>query len=325
MRALIAVIVVAFIAWAGWWVVASRAGVKGAETAFASLSAQGWTARHQGIEVAGFPNRVDLTVTSPEIAPPASAWGWSAPFVQLFALSYKPWHVIAALPERQNLTTPAGPAELTSSSLQASVVVAPSSAVTLERMQVAGSDLVLSGPGTWTAAALSAALRPAVAEINAYDIGFDLTELRPDPQLVSLLPQGLLPETLPLIHIDATTGFTAPLDRHAATTRPQITHVQLREMRAEWGPVRLHLSGRLTPDAAGFAEGKLDLRIEGAATLLELLGASGVIAQKDMRNLTMVLNAMSGGTDSLTVPLNFARGNMTLAVFPLGQAPRLRF
>ncbi|RRH75109.1 DUF2125 domain-containing protein [Falsigemmobacter faecalis] len=325
MRALIAVIVVAFAAWAGWWFVAAKAGRAGAEAAFTALQAQGWEARHQGIDVQGFPNRVDLTITEPAIAPPASAWGWQAPFVQLLALSYKPWHVIAAFPNEQSLQTPAGPARLRAGKLQASVVVTPDTAVALERGQLAGDMLSLEGPGQWNLDSLSAAIYKNPGEVNAYDLGLTLTGITPDPALTGLLPHGLLPDTLPVLHLDALAGFTAALDRHAAETQPELTHLTLRELRSEWGPVKLHLSGRLVPDAEGLAEGSLQLRLEGAATLIEIMGASGMIAEKDMRNLSFAVKAMSGGQDSVTLPLNFARGRMTLALFPVGPAPRLRY
>lgn len=324
MRALIAVIVVAFAAWSGWWFVASKAGRAGAETAFAALQAQGWQARHSGIEVQGFPNRVDLTITEPALSPPMSAWGWSAPFVQLFALSYKPWHVIAAFPPSQTLQTPMGEAQLQSEKLQASVVVTPDTRLGLERGQIAGETLSLQGAGSWKVDALSGAVHKNAAEANAYDLGLTLTGITPDPALTGMLPHGLLPETLPVLHLDALAGFTAALDRHAPETRPELTHLNLRELRSEWGPVKLHLSGQLTPDAEGFAEGSLQLRMEGAATLIEIMGAAGMIAQKDMRNLSFAVKAMSGGKDSVTLPLNFARGRMTLALFPVGPAPRLR-
>lgn len=325
MRALIAVIVVAFAAWSGWWYVASRAALSGAEAAFAGLTAQGWKAGNDGISVRGYPNRVDLTIAEPALATPDQSWGWQADFAQLFALSYRPWHLIAALPPRQTLTTPFGPADLEADKLQASLVVKPASNTPLERLQIAGEGLSLRGTSPWAAESLSLALHASAAEVNAYDLGLTLRELAPDPRLVALVPHGLLPERLPIVHLDATLGLTAPLDRHLAESRPQITHINLRELRGEWGPVKLHLSGRLTADAEGFAEGKLDLRIEGAATLLEFLGSGGVLAEKDMRNLSLVISAMSRGADSLTLPVNFARGSMALAVFPLGEAPRLRF
>lgn len=325
MRALIVVIVVAFAAWSGWWFVASKAGRTGAGATFEALQAQGWTARHKGIAVQGFPNRVDLTITEPEIAPPMSAWGWKAPFVQLFALSYKPWHIIAAFPTLQSLQTPLGEAQLQAGRLQASLVVTPDSSLALSRAQIAGEALSLEGAGTWLVDALAAAVHQNAAEMNAYDLGLTLTGITPDPAVTSVMPQGLLPEKLPVLHLDALAGFTAALDRHAADTRPELTHLTLRELRSEWGPVKLHLSGRLVPDADGFAEGSLQLRLEGAATLIEILGASGAIAQKDMRNLSFAVKAMSGGNDFVTLPLNFARGRMTLALFPLGPAPRLRY
>ena len=82
MRALLGLVVVAFLGWSGWWWVASGAARKGTETAVASLRAQGWDAAYADLTVAGYPNRIDLTATAPRLAPPGAGWGWGVEFTE---------------------------------------------------------------------------------------------------------------------------------------------------------------------------------------------------------------------------------------------------
>ena len=111
--------------WAGYWVVGSRAVAGGAATWFAGAADQGITASQSGISVSGFPNRFDLTVTAPHLSDPASGWGWQAPFAQVFAMTWKPWHVIAALPNSQDIIAPGQRITLASSKMRASLRVVP--------------------------------------------------------------------------------------------------------------------------------------------------------------------------------------------------------
>ena len=54
--------------------------------------------------ISGFAYRFDLTIDRPHFA--QTGWDWQAPFAQIFAMAWKPWHLIAILPGGQTLTLP---------------------------------------------------------------------------------------------------------------------------------------------------------------------------------------------------------------------------
>ena len=92
MRGLIWLTVILAGLWGGWWLVGSRGVEAAARGWFDAEVAQGRVATYETLAVRGFPSRFDVTVTAPRLSDPARGIGWQAPFVQVFSLSYKPWH-----------------------------------------------------------------------------------------------------------------------------------------------------------------------------------------------------------------------------------------
>lgn len=324
MRGLLWVAVLALAVWSGWWWFASDTAVKTAQGWFAARQAEGWQAGHQGIGVQGYPNRIDLTIDRPVLAPPGGGWGWQAPFVQVLSLSYKPWHLIAAFAPDQRFATPAGPVDLTAERLQASLVLVPGTDLALDRFQLAGSGLRLGGAAGGSAEQLSLATRPAVGLALAHDIGLELHGLLPPEGFLAALPPGARPEGAAAVRLDATVTLTAPLDRHAPRTRPQIGRILLREARLDWGAVKGFAAGELAPDAAGLAEGQLELRLEGAGAALDLAVAAGLVAPEARAAWQDALATLAPPGRALTLPLRLAEGRMSVGPLPLGPAPRLR-
>lgn len=324
MRALLMVVVVAFLAWSGWWWIASRGGVSAVEAGIVALRAQGWSAGHQGLSVSGYPNRIDLTAQGPALATPDRRWQWQAPFVQVFALSYRPWHVIAAFAPEQQIATPVGALRLTAGRLQASVVVEPGTDLVLDRSQLAGEALRLSGAFEASAERLSMATRPTVGAALSHDFGLSVTGLRPADGMVRLLPAALRDTPGAEVRVDAALGFDAPLDRHAVARPPALTRIDLREARIGWGAVRAHLSGQLVPDARGFAEGRLSLRLEGGEQALQAMQALGWFPPQAMAQWEATLRLLAPGGQPLELPLRLGQGVVMLGPLPLGPAPRMR-
>ena len=71
MRILLAIVAVLALAWGGWWFVSARALERAAEAALAAAPRAGIAVGHAGIEVRGFPNRLDLTISAPTMRDPA--------------------------------------------------------------------------------------------------------------------------------------------------------------------------------------------------------------------------------------------------------------
>lgn len=324
MRVLTVLVLLAFAGWSGWWWLAADQSRKAAEAWFASVAAEGGGASHGGISVMGYPNRVDLTVSDPVIADARSGWGWRADFLQLFAMTWKPWHLIAVLAPQQEIETPAGPLRVESDSLRASLVLTPGPDLALDRFNFAAESVRWGGTLTGAFDSLSVATRPSVGLALSHDLGVDLRGLMPDPQLLDRLPAGLLPGRIGRFHLDAVLGFTAPLDRHAGTTRPVLEALRLRAGRIEWGDLVVEASGNLTSDAQGFAEGRIEIRAAGWRKALNAVAALGALPPEAVPQWETALATLEGTDGVLVVPLVFAGGRASVAALPVGLAPRLR-
>lgn len=328
MRALLVVVLVVSGLWAGYWFLGAQAMERGVTGWFAAQEGGPLEADHQGITVAGFPNRFDLTVTEPRLADPAAGIGWQAPFAQVFMMTWKPWHIIATLPTEQTLSLPGQDVALTSASFQASAVLVPGADLTLDRSALAVDTLTLTSSAGWdiAAATLRLGLRRAPDRATAQELALELTTLSPPAALATSLAAADLPERIDLLRIDSILGLSAPLDRHVGQTAPALQDITLREGLIRWGDLVLSASGSLTPAADGTPEGRIDLRVENWRKLVPLLLAAGVIqpTQSDAVTRALELLATQGGNpEVLPLPLTFQRGWMSLGPLPLGPAPQV--
>lgn len=325
MRGLLWVSVLLMGLWSGYWFVGKTAVDQAATAFFAAAPDQGLEASHNGLSVAGFPNRFDLTVTDPSLADRRSGYGWQAPFLQIFSLSYKPWHVIAAFPPEQMILTPFENLNVSSGKLQASVVVEPGTALTLDRTTLIGSGMEIASSLGWQVAMedIRFATRQDPSRDRVHELGLDVLNLTPDASLSRLIPG--LPEKIERAHLDAFLGFSAPLDRFAGQNRPQIELLEIREASMAWGELSIFAKGDLVVDA-GLPQGRVDIRVTGWRSLLPVIAASGAVKAEIMPTVERMLEVMaaqSGDPDVLEVPLIFAEGQVKLGPLPLGPAPRL--
>jgi len=321
MRALTVLVILAFAGWSGWWWVAADQARKGAEAWFAAQA----SASHAGISVAGYPNRVDLTVTEPALTDAASGFGWQAPFVQVFAMTWKPWHLIAAFPERQAVATPFGLAEVASTRLQASLVLVPGVDLALDRVQVAAEGLALTPPAglgdVVGAESASFALRQAAGLPLGYDLGLDLRGLSPGAGVAYALATAGLPGRVDRLHLDAVVTLTAVLDRHAGARQPQLAALRLRSAALVYDDMTASATGELVPDARGFAEGRIEVRVTGWRKALAVQVAVGALAPEARAGWESALAALQEADGTLVVPLVLSGGRISFGPFVLGAAP----
>ncbi|MDP2740744.1 MAG: DUF2125 domain-containing protein [Pseudorhodobacter sp.] len=329
MRTLMAVVIGLALAWSGYWLVGADALETAAHDWFADQTAQGRLASHDSLVVHGFPSRFDLTIQAPKLADPATGLGWQAPFVQILSLSYKPWHIIAALPETQQFFTADQVITLTSTHLKASLIVKPGSALALDRIAVVGEGLQAVSSLGWQIAADHArfASRQDTTQRNAHQIGIELTDLAPDPGLIAALSgQSDLPALIAIARLDAVVSLSAPLDRHAGQTQPRLTALAVKEGLIRWGSMVLYAKGSITPDAQGLAQGRINLRAENWPEALTVATEIGLISPEVAPTLDRALTLLaeqSGQALILDLPLSFQSGYMSLGPIPLGSAPRL--
>lgn len=323
MRLLAGVIVVLALLYGGYWFVGAGAAERGALAALDRLQARGVVVQHGGVSVAGFPSRFDLTLTEPALSDQARGLGWSAAFAQVFSLSYKPWHLIAALPETQQITLPGQQLVLATTRMQGSLVMKPAPDLPLAALDAVAEGVSLRSDLGWALALASANLRLAEDEGGAYQLAVRALDVVPDQRLVA---GTRLPETLERIDLLADVSFDrVPALRDGAA--PVVQRVVVQEAHVIWGPVKLLAKGDLLADATGRAEGRLDLRIEGWQAALDAVQSLQLIPDRFLPLLTGVLTQMelaSGEPGVIALPLTFQNGLASLGPVPLGPAPRLR-
>ena len=330
MRALLLVVLVAAGLWGGYWFVGSRAVEQGVEGWFAAQADGPLQASNAGVAVQGFPNRFDLTVTEPRIFDEVSGIGWVAPFVQVFSMSWKPWHIIATLPQEQTVILPGQEVVVTSTLVQGSAVAEPGTDVVLDRTTVVADGLALRSTAGWEVSATSArfATRRAPDDALAHEIGLDLTTLQPDAAFrMELQSTSDLPEQIDQLRIDAWVDLSAAIDRHIAETRPMVEAVKLREALLRWGDLVISGTGEVVPSPDGQAQGRIDIRVEQWRKMVPVMVAAGLITPQVSETVTRAMQLMAeqdGTPDVLDVPLVFAQGRMSLGPIPLGPAPYLR-
>lgn len=148
MRLLLAAVLIAAAGWSGYWWYGSGAENRAVRGWFAARDWAGFdTAR-----TAGFPNRLDTRVQAPWLVAPDIDLTWSAPFVDLLRLSYRPGHYILALPETQFWRSTDLTVTLNSDTAQASVVF---DGDPLQRASFVFDGVRLTSDAGWTARAQS--------------------------------------------------------------------------------------------------------------------------------------------------------------------------
>lgn len=336
MKRLLLLIIVSATLWSGYWLYGSSTTRSAFEDWFADRRAEGWVADHAALEVQGFPNRFDVTLSDIALADPGTGWAWTAPFFQILALSYKPNHVIAVWPDLQQLATPVGKFDITQASMQASIVLWPSTDIAPDRVRLVADTLQISASdGTGTA---MSALRIAAERLGAdgqpatdapeegatrYRIALSAEGFAPDLALRHRVdPTDRLPRTLDALRADVTLGFDRPWDRRAVEeARPQPRQIALRLAEARWGELELKAAGELEIDAAGEATGRMTVKAQNWREILGMARASGELPDGVADTLERALSLLAGRNDGIDIPLDFSRGLIWIGPVPVMDSP----
>ncbi len=323
MRALIWITLAAALAYGGYWGVGARLARSNIEAALGDLRAEG-LAEYSGLSLAGFPSRFDLTVTDPVLTSRGGWSRWAAPFVQVFALAYRPNHLIAVWPDRQTLRLGAETITITSTDMRASAIFAARSDLALDRASLVATGLALSSDAGWGVAIAEVLLATRQSGETSHSLGLEITGTAPSPPLRQLLdPEGRLPPTLERIHLDADAVFDRPLDRFADGAR--LAGIELRDLTLVWGGVKLSLSGLLSVDAEGYLEGRLRLHASDWRAVYRVVVALSTLKPEIVPTIEAALAKQAetaGSGDALELPLIFSGGRISLGPLPLGPAPR---
>jgi hypothetical protein len=328
--------------WSGYWFAGSSYLQQAADQWFADQAARGLTAEKSSLTVAGFPNRFDLRVEDVILEDPTSGIGWQAPFAEVFAMTWKPWHIIAALPPDQTLALPDQTIQITSDALRTSLRAKPDLDIPLANAAIETGALTARSSQGW---AISAArgfisfrdgtdaateidgLPASATAANAYVLQLDLSDLAPDePRFARIAAEAGLPPQIEIVRLLAVASLTAPLDRNASQTNPRLTAAELVDTLIRWGDVSATASGAVQADDRGFAAGRIDVSVTNWQPMVPALVAAGAVRPElsdTIRNMLAALAKDGGDENVLTLPLVMTGGAMSLGPLPLGPAPLL--
>jgi hypothetical protein len=335
MRKLLFLILLGAGLWSGYWFVGAGAIRQEVEDGFADATAQGLVAQRSALKIAGFPNRFDVTVEGLSLANAQQSVSWQAPFVQVFAMTWKPWHIIAAFPPDQQVSLSGEVIDVTSDDLKASLRAKPSTDLPLAEARLAGAALGLTSGKGWTLGlgefTLAFRQEPAFGDA-AYELGFDLAPLTPDPGFVAAvravtvpdLPPSDLPEAMDSLWGSVYLTFSAPLDRHAGDTNPLLTRIEINQLNIAWGELAISSKGLIEADQQGYAAGRVTVEVTNWDRLPAILVAAGAITPEFAPTVARGMQALAAQTPEPTVlslSLVLEDGRMSFGPFPLGPAP----
>lgn len=326
MRALLAIIILAALGWSGFWLFQSTMRDRALSQWLAARQAEGWIAEAADISVAGFPNRVDTTITDLRLADPDAGWRWDADALQILSLTYAPHRMIAVLPGEQTFTTALQTIMSRSDKLRGSVAFRPTPRLELDHATFEIGNMEVSSSLGWRAHVGSAILASRQGtEPFAHDIAFTAQDLALPLDLPAA--DDVLPPSIQSFALDTTVGFDRPWDRASVEgENPRITDIAVRALTVEWGELRLSGSGAVKTGPDGYAEGSIDLKVRNWRRMLDVARASGAIDATALGAAQAGLGLMArmgGDPEMLSATLTFADGVMRLGPIPLGPAPRL--
>lgn len=321
MRKLTFLITVAAVLYSGYWFVGSSTIEDGARQGLEDLRNAGWQVDYDDLSTVGFPSRFDTTVTALTLESPDAGLALTAPFVQVFALSYQPNKVIAVAPSDFAVTRYGIPFAVTDDRLRASAAVRPNTALELSDLTVEAHGVTVTSPdlGRLTLERGLAALRGVDDVPNTYDAYLDMSALAGGSR------NDGLPSRVERFVFDARVVTDRPLDRHGfdGTGRwPSLRGIELRQMALDLPDMSVTASGTLTIDDLGIPDGRITLRTAEWRQLIDYLVAADVIDDGMRRTVRNVAQTLAAGGGELVLPVAFDNGFMSVGPLPLGPAPR---
>ncbi|SNS18595.1 DUF2125 domain-containing protein [Tropicimonas sediminicola] len=319
------------LAWSAWWGWGAWRAKSDLVGWMEARRADGWQAEWGDVSVAGYPTRIDRTITDITLANTEAGWVWNAPFVQILGLNYEKDHVILVWPDSMTLQTPRERIAIGGEELRGSLTFRPGPARELDEAVLVFRDLTLASDAGWTSAVAEARLatRPVESESVAQQIGLEITGLRPRaPMMQRMAERGLVPGTIETLSADLVVTFDRPWDRSALEqARPQPREIEVRNVAASWGQLELRVAGDLTVGPDGLASGDLLVKATNWEEILEVARESGALPDgiaDTVESALRLVSGLAGSSSTLDIPVTLSDGRMRMGPVPLGAAPRLR-
>lgn len=320
MRVLAVLAVLAAALWGGYWVTGRAALDRAIVTSLAATPE--FTV--DGHAISGFPNRFDVTLDAPALR--LGDLGWSAPFLQVFALTYRPHHLLAVFAHDQRLVLPGLDAAIHHDDLRMSAVMAVGLDLPLDRLTLVGREIEIA---TDDARHRAEALRAASRRVGdtVHELALVLETVLPDPATIDRLdPQRQWPRRFDLLRLDAEVEFDRPLDRHLlAGARPVLRRITLTGFEARFDNAAITVTGHLTPGADGRLSGEIAVSVRAWRDLMQRARAIGLMPPDHDALMAIALQGLVSADDPDRLDAAFAVQSGTVRMGPLvvGQLPPL--
>lgn len=323
----------AAVAWVAWWFI----GAEGQRTAFElwleKQRERGWQAEAAKVEMTGFPGAFKLAVTDLNLADPKNNWAWNAPTLNAESSATAPTRIAVGWPATQTLGTTTEKVTVEAKPLTTLLDLRPGPSMELREAATDVKRLVIKARSGWTGGAKSVDLNIAekpedLAPPNSYDFrGTALDVKIPKELLDNLDPTGLLKPSVEKVTLVGHAAFDDPIDRLTIEeSRLAVRAGTIREAGFSWGEMKLVLKGSFRVDDAGYPVGKLQVEAREWRRIVDLAVKSGAIGPDLAETITgavEIVTALSGGGDTLKLPLGLADGSITIGPFAIADAPRL--
>ncbi len=290
----------------------------------------GWVAEFSQVKSVGFPGRLETQILDLELADPSTGLAWSAPDFAFYAPSWNPGRITAVWPREQVIATPLGKITLISREMQAAVTFNETTDLNLDQITFDLLELALSSSLGWESSLETGQL--TLQQIEGpdftYQVHFEAKGLVPASAFIKRFSHiALVGERIEGVTLDAVVRFNAPWDRFAVeNARPQITHIKLDLLTADWGELALWLAGELEVDSAGVPEGQITVKARNWREMVALakeMGAVPEALESPMVSALSFLASLSGDKSTLDTPLTFRNGYIAFGPLPIGPAPNL--
>lgn len=330
MRKLLAFIIVAALAWSGYWFIGSQGHKAAMTTWMDDRRAEGWQVDYSEHSLRGFPSRFDTTLVDLQLTDPETGISWQAPFFQILSLSYRPNHLIAVWPNEQTIATPREKFSVKTSDMRASFKVKPSTDLALDSATIEMTDAEIASSEGWSTSfeAMTAAIRQAPDAPSTYDVAANIDSVLPaDPIRRVIERGGTLPDRIETLRFDLQAALDAPLNRVALETqRPDVTNLILRDLRGTWGKLELRAQGDMEVRDAR-PQGEVNVTARNWRDMIGLAVETGALDPNFASTVELglgMLAAASGGEQSLDATLSFSGGRTFIGPIPIGPSPEIR-
>ncbi|MEP4196701.1 MAG: DUF2125 domain-containing protein [Aliishimia sp.] len=315
----------------GWWGLASVSVTSGLQNWLDTRRSDGWQADVSAIRSEGFPNEIRTVLEAPAFADPNTGLAVKLDQLTLALRTIWPGDVRLLFPDGPiNFATPEQTVALHLDTSQADLNLTPGPQLELENLSFTSGPFRIDGPDGGLIAGDASELRMQQTEIReTYYIALNIGQFTP-----GAVPRGALaiPDDWPLVftafQVKSEIRFDRPWDRQALEERrPQPRHIQLQNMEAHWGDVRLRIKGIMDVDPLGIVSGNITIRAENWEAMLDIAETSGVLPTDLRQTAQGVLSSLaagSGKTNDLDVTLTLDSGLIRLGFIPLGSAPRVQ-